>query len=194
MDGVEEAARAAAGAGEHARAAEILVRAYGPEVLGWLVAITSDAAEADDALAAASEDALRGMPSFRWECTGRAWLYTLARHALLRQRRAAAARPHRREALGDHDLAAASRSATAPWLRTDVKDAFAALRATLEDDERALLVLRVDRDLSWDEIATILEEEGDRAKAAARLRKRFQIVKDKLRERASALGVLGGRG
>jgi len=193
MDGVERAAREAAERGDHARAAETLVRAFGPEVLGWLAAITADAAEADDAFAAASEDMVRGMASFRWECTGRAWLYTLARHALLRHRRAAAARPSRRQPLGDHDAAAASRSATAPWLRTDVKDAFAALRATLDDDERALLVLRVDRDMSWDEIAAILGEEGDRARATARLRKRFQVVKDKLRDRALALGVLGDR-
>lgn len=76
------------------------------------------------------------------------------------------------------------RSRTAPWLRTEVKDAFAELRASLSEEERELLVLRVDRDLSWDEAATILGE------PAPRLRKRFQALKDKLRARARAQGLL----
>ena len=60
--------------------------------------------------------------------------------------------------------------------------------------ERPLLVLRVDRDLSWNgaRIAIVLGESGDGAKASARLRKRFQLVKDKLRELARAEGLLGG--
>lgn len=53
-------------------------------------------------------------------------------------------------------------------------------------------MLRVDRDLSWEEIAVILGESGEAAKASARLRKRFQNVKEKLRVLATAQGLLGG--
>jgi len=193
MRRLEAEIRAAWLAGDLARATTLTLEGYGPEVLGWLVAVTHDPAEADDAFATASEDLFRGFEAFRWECSPRAWLYTLARHALLRERGRAAARPSRRQPLGDVDVAASARAGTAPWLRTETKDAFAALRAALDEDERALLVLRVDRDLSWDEIAVILGEGGGPAKASARLRKRFQNIKEKLRALATAQGLLGGR-
>jgi hypothetical protein len=53
-------------------------------------------------------------------------------------------------------------------------------------------VLRVDRDMSWDEIAAIVEEgaDADRVKVAARVRKRFQAIKEKLRTLARAEGLL----
>lgn len=158
---------------------------YGPEVLGWLVATTGDAVEADEAFAMASEDLWRGLVTFRWECSIRTWLYTLTRHALVRRRKVAAERRDRRVPLEEaSSVVDRVRSRTRPWLRTDVKDVFAELRASLAEEERALLVLRVDRDLSWDEVATILEE------PTSRLRKRFQSIKDKLRARAREKGLL----
>jgi len=77
----------------------------------------------------------------------------------------------------------------AEFLRTDTKDRFRALRSELEPSERALLVMRVDRDMSWDEIAHVLAAEGDAAKPAA-LRKRFERIKQVLRESASEAGWL----
>ena len=88
------------------------------------------------------------------------------------------------------EVVASVRSRTAPWLRTEVKDKVALLRASLSEEQRELLVLRVDRDLSWEEIALILDETGEPVKATARLRKRFQTIKDELRERARAEGLL----
>jgi hypothetical protein len=59
-------------------------------------------------------------------------------------------------------------------------------------------VLRVDRDLPWEELARIfLDEEspGEEAlrRESARLRKRFQLVKGRLREMARAAGLLAER-
>jgi RNA polymerase sigma-70 factor, ECF subfamily len=59
-------------------------------------------------------------------------------------------------------------------------------------------VLRIDRGLSWSDLARVLHEgEEDAAlddealaREAARLRKRFQLVKDKLREMAKKEGLL----
>ena len=160
---VEDQIRELCRSGKTSEAATAALEAYGPEVLGWL----------------------------RCECTLRAWLYTLGRHALLRHRKRAAERPQRRAQLPESlAIVASVRSRTAPWLRTEVKDKVALLRASLTEAQRELLVLRVDRDLSWDEIALILDEEGEPAKATARLRKRFQTIKDELRERARAEGLL----
>jgi RNA polymerase sigma-70 factor (ECF subfamily) len=61
-----------------------------------------------------------------------------------------------------------------------------------------LLVLRVDRRLDWNELARVLGEAGhdacvdpvSLARESARLRKRFQLVKNKLRELARREGLL----
>ena len=139
----------------------------------------------------ASEDLWRCLPTFRWECSVRTWMYTLTKRALIRHRKRAAERPHRRQELGSFDAVERARSRTAPWLRTEVKDAFTRLREGLEEEERELLVLRVDRGMPWEEIARIVDDEGDPKQVSARVRKRFQGIKDKLRTLARAEGLLG---
>jgi RNA polymerase sigma-70 factor (ECF subfamily) len=85
------------------------------------------------------------------------------------------------------------RTETLSYLRTEKKSRLHALRDTLPDDEKTLLLLRVDRKLSWDELARVLSDEDldDEAikREAARLRKRFQLVKDKLRALATREGL-----
>jgi RNA polymerase sigma-70 factor (ECF subfamily) len=94
------------------------------------------------------------------------------------------------------DVAERVRSQTRPHLRTEVKVGFAAIRATLDEADRMLLVLRVDRNMSWNDVARVMADEDDDdsdeelARAAARLRKRFQSVKDSIRERAIATGLI----
>src|SRR5439155_9090313 len=116
-----------------------------------------------------------------------------------RTRRAPHRRPERQIPLSQASEAAAKvRSRTAPHLRTEVKDAFAAIRNSLEPDDRALLVLRVDRTMGWNDIARVIYAEeaersnADLARLAARLRKRFQLVKDDVRDKARAAGILTG--
>ena len=63
-----------------------------------------------------------------------------------------------------------------------MKSRFAELRDALPDDDRELLVLRVDKALSFDEIVRVTSEPGielapaDLKRESARLRKRFQLV------------------
>ena len=62
-----------------------------------------------------------------------------------------------------------------------------------------ILVLRLDRGLSWNEVALVtLGEEGASAEAlrreSARLRKRFQDLKEELRVRAQRAGLLEADG
>jgi RNA polymerase sigma-70 factor (ECF subfamily) len=190
MSTLEDSIRTLCQAQDLSGAATLAIETYGPEVLGWLVATTRNVAEAEEAFAAASEDLWRGLAGFRWECSLRAWFYTLAKRTLIRHRKRAAERPHRRQELGSFDAVERARTRTAPWLVTDVKDRFAKLRAALDEEERELLVLRIDRDMSWDDIAIVSGEPGERAQVTSRLRKRFQLVKDKLRALARAEGLL----
>jgi RNA polymerase sigma-70 factor (ECF subfamily) len=55
------------------------------------------------------------------------------------------------------------------------------VRATLTAEEQTLLTLRLDQQLSWEEIADVLSTDGVKVEPAA-LRKRFQRLKDRLAE------------
>jgi RNA polymerase sigma-70 factor (ECF subfamily) len=74
-----------------------------------------------------SEDLWRAIESFGWRCSLRTWLYTLARHAAVRFERAPANQAARHWPVpGVSEPVATERSRTRPYLRTDVKDRFAA--------------------------------------------------------------------
>jgi RNA polymerase sigma-70 factor, ECF subfamily len=63
------------------------------------------------------------------------------------------------------------------------------LRAELPVEDRTLLVLRLDRELEWDEIAAVLGAEGVPVSAAA-LRKRYERLKARLERRAREEGLI----
>jgi len=89
------------------------------------------------------------------------------------------------------------RSETASYLRTEKKTRLRALREMLSEADQVLLVLRVDRGLAWEELARVLstdEPDDDGLKReAARLRKRFQLVKEKLKTLARSEGLYPSR-
>ncbi len=192
--------------GDLTAVATLAVERYGPEVLGFLHATMRAESDADEAFAQACEDLWRGLPAFGWRSSLRAWTYTLARNSAHRFRRSPMQRAARRAGLSEiSEIAERVRSRTLPHLRTEVKDRFAVLREALDPEDRELLVLRVDRGLEWIEIAEVLapgEIDAELAAGAApgpvalkrvsaRLRKRFETLKDELRERARAAGLLG---
>jgi RNA polymerase sigma-70 factor (ECF subfamily) len=186
---VEARARALADAGEHDRVTTLALQNYGPEIFGYLVAIARSETDADEAFAMFSEDLWRGLPAFRWESSLRTWLYTLARHALARLRRDPHRRPERRIRVSQSPdvqaMAEQVRTNTLPYLRSEVKDRVARLRAQMDTDDQTLFILRLDRKMSWEEIARIMVDEGDGPPdkaAVARLRKRFERAKARLRE------------
>ena len=187
---VEADVRAACNDGDHAHAATLALRALGPEIYGFLAALHRS--DADDVFAMFSTNLWRGLPKFAWQCTLRTWAYTIARNASHRYRRG---ERHQRAHTGLDDadqLAQEIRTATQSYLRTDFKTKFAELRATLSPEDQELLILRVDRGLQWNELALALSDEppADLAKEAARLRKRFQLVKEKLLELGRQQGLV----
>jgi RNA polymerase sigma-70 factor (ECF subfamily) len=181
--------------GQLKEATVLAIESYGPGVLTFLEVMLRAHADTADAFAQACEDLWRGLPRFEGRSSMKTWFYTLARHAAARLRRSAHAR--RVAPLSEiTDVAERVRSQTRPHLRTEVKVGFAAIRATLDEADRMLLVLRVDRNMSWNDVARVMADEDDDdsdealARAAARLRKRFQSVKDSIRERAIATGLI----
>jgi RNA polymerase sigma-70 factor, ECF subfamily len=185
--------------GEHDTTTARILERYGPELFGYLVAVARSEADAADAFSLLSEDLWRGIGGFRWQASVRTWAYVLARNALRRTLRA----PHRRAGwvpLSDapeiYELAERVRTGTLEYLRTDVKDQFAELRRTLDPQDQDLLILRVGRQMSWNEIAQILcaadrPDDEALAREAARLRKRFERAKRALSELAKERGLTG---
>jgi RNA polymerase sigma-70 factor, ECF subfamily len=194
----QDVVRALAG-GDHALAATHTLRRLGPEILAFLLGRLRDETLASEAFSMFAEDLWRTMPDLELTVGMRAYAFAIARNAAFRllDRRV---RPDRRNigltAAGVwSEVAEQVQSATLAYLRTDTKDAFAQLRQQLSEEEQTLLTLRVDRQLAWSEIAQVFagleplsEEEAKRA--SARLRKRFEATKNKLRNLAVEAGLL----
>ena len=93
------------------------------------------------------------------------------------------------------EVAAQTRTRTDAYLKTEVKNRMQELRQQLPAEDQQLLILRVNRQLSWNEIAMVLGDDGLRAtdvelqREATRLRKRFQLAKDRLRALARQEGL-----
>jgi RNA polymerase sigma-70 factor (ECF subfamily) len=196
---IETLIRAAWEAQDHEHAAALTIEHYGPELLAYLISLTHDPSAASEVFGQFSEDFWRSWPRFEWRCSVRTWAYKLVRraasHHRKRERRHERAQPL--TLVSQLSIAVERvRTATAVYKRTDIKDRFQALREQLPEDDQTLLILRVDRDLSWLELAEIMLGHDGIADAeqlkteAARLRKRFQLAKDRLRELVEAAGLL----
>ena len=183
-DSVERAVREARARGGARAASALLVEHYGPELLGFLAAMLRDEEAARDVFADVAEALLRDVDRFEERSSYRTWAYSVARHAALNARRR---RPFVR--LGADRMEAmvvVPRSETRPYLKTENKTRLARLRAALDAESQALLTLRIDRALSWEDIAQVLTDpppNGPAAvrRAAARMRKRFERLKERLR-------------
>lgn len=190
----ETAARAHCDAKAFADALRVAVETYGEEVFSFLVVRMRDEDAAGDVFSQACEDLLASLPSFGWRCSLRTWFYRVARSAAARYQRSPLNNSARRVALSNvSELAAQVRSRTLAHMRSEVKDKMRALREQLDADEQQLLMLRVERDLSWGEIAEILDDVDDdepKERAAARLRQQFQKLKTRLRELAISEGLI----
>jgi RNA polymerase sigma-70 factor (ECF subfamily) len=197
---VERDVRALCEGGQQDAAASLAVRSYGPELLSFLLGTHPSRGDAGDCFSEVCEIVWRKLPEFTWDHTLRTWAYAIARNVSRTHARNARRRKHREAPAADSAIEAvaqAVRTGTLPFLRTEKRDRLRALRDELPEEDRVLLVLRVDRGLEWIDIARVLA--GDDAllddallkREAARLRKRFQIVKERLREMAKRAGLVG---
>lgn len=198
---IEQAVRTACDAGDYDEAATAALKGYGPEILGFLVSRLNNEGAAGDAFSLFSEDLWKGLPRFEWRSTVRVWAYTLARHAAARWAKRQKGAGKRRVPLSRvgraSQIAAQVRDSTLPYLRTQVKSRMRALYDRLPEEDQTVLTLRLDKQLSFRDIAEIMLYDGERAqdaaiaKESARLRKRFQLAKERLRKLAEQEGLLG---
>lgn len=179
-------------------AATAAIQGYGPAVLRFLMTRTRDETRAAEAFAQMAEDLWRGLAGFRGGSAFSTWMFALARNAAHREARRPHNRPSRHETVSPlAGVAAEVRHRTAPYLQTEIKDRFRAIRESLDEDERTLLYLRVDQDMPWEDVARVmadgaLDDESLR-RSSARLRKRFDRLRQKLRTLAEAEGLLEPR-
>jgi RNA polymerase sigma-70 factor (ECF subfamily) len=186
----EDRAGALLAQGDLAAAAEAIVRDYGPQILGYLASVMRNDADAGDVFSQFTEDLWRGLPGFRRECPVRVWAYRLAWHAAARHLRDPyRARGRRLETTELSRVADEVRSSVLLGRGEARRRGIDRLREKLAPDEQSLLVLRLDRGLSWREVATVLAEEGASVDEAA-LRKRFERLKDRLAAMAREEGLL----
>ena len=179
---IDAEAQRLAEAGDLAGAATLLIQTYGPGVIGWLKALTGTPEEADEVFAVVCERLWKALPNFTWPGKPRTWFYVVGRNALIDRRR----KPGREVPLSaSPPIAAAVRSTTAAYRKTDSKNRLAELRAALDPEDRNLLILRIDRGMSWKEIAEVLAggptSDDETRRTSARVRKQFERIKTRLR-------------
>lgn len=176
-------------AGDLRGAATEAIRGLGPRILGYLRAVLRDEADAADAFSQFAENLWKGLASFRGESSFVAWAYKLAWNAAMNLRDQAWHRRGRRLATGE-----ASRIAEEVRTRSAIRverqrRGLEKLREALSAEEQTLLVLRIDQELSWEDIAEVLSSEGQPVDAAA-LRKRFERLKERLGRMARDQGLV----
>lgn len=177
-------------------AATTALRGYGGEILGYLSAVAGSESLAEEAFSTFCEDLWRGLPGFGWRSSLRTWCYVVARNAHTRVRSSEGRRNRREVRLGTQTaaekLADEMLQSTFERMREEYSAAAVRLRSQLPEDEQTILILRVDRRMEWLEIAEVFAGPGDEdlRVLAARMRKRFQRVKERLRKAAIDEGLI----
>lgn len=186
----ETAIRQALDASDRSQAATLTVQNYGPEVLGFIEDRVRPNGDAQDVFANVLEALWDSLERYRGECSMRTWCYVLARRAISQHRRGQH-RKRKRELIAEieqlSEITQVARSRTAPFQLTEVKNRARELRESLPDEDQHLLLLRLERGLSFRDIAQVMSEddvlgEEQLTREAARLRKRFQLAKERLTE------------
>lgn len=194
---LEETIKALHEQGRFGEATRIAITGYGAEIYGYLLAILRSRDAAGDVFIEFCENVEAGFPRFEWRCKFRTWAYAITRRAARRFQAAARRQWHRQVALCDAHtemLAQASRTPTHEWLKSSVRLVFQELRRQLPEEDQTILILRLDRDLSWEEVAIVTGEfEGDTGDEAFkrevnRVKTRFNRAKGELKE----LGIKAG--
>jgi RNA polymerase sigma-70 factor (ECF subfamily) len=179
---LDEEVRKLVDAGREREAANLLLKRLSPELGPFLHRLLGNDGLADEALSATGERLWRALGKFRWECSLRSWSYIVARREANRCRARHRVVVDRQTSLSSAGEIPAPRATPQHGLSTTRRDILEELRANLSDEDRDLLVLRVERDLAWNEIAAAFLEEDTRDESAirreaARLRQRYRSIR-----------------
>jgi RNA polymerase sigma-70 factor (ECF subfamily) len=182
--------QALCGQADYRSAATLILQTLGPDVLRVICARFRDEDQAAEVFSRFAEDLWRGLPSFLFRCPLRVWVLTLSRNAgsryLAREVHRERAQVPLSQAPELMQQADQLRVTTLAHLRSENRDRIASLRAKLSEEDQLLLNLRVDQKLEFREIAMVLRENSELpadelARETARLRKRFQLLKERLK-------------
>jgi RNA polymerase sigma-70 factor (ECF subfamily) len=176
-------------AGDARQAATEVIREHGPAVLRYLRALLRDEGLAGDAFSLFAEWAWQAMENYRGASAIRTWAFGIALNAARRVRDEAWQKHRERLETSEASKLAKEVRTSSLVERERRADRLQELRQELKPDEQNLLVLRLDQQLSWEEIAAILTEAGEPIGAAA-LRKRFERLKVCIAEMARERGLL----
>ena len=175
--------------GDVAAATTDVLRSLGPSILRYLRSVLRDEAAVADAFSQCAENLWKGLPSFRGESSLRTWVLRFARNTALNQKNEAWHRQVRRFVPGEVSrLAEEIRTTTAIRFERQ-RRALDVLREGLTHDERSLLSLRIDQELSWPEIASVMST-GEHVIDAAVLMKRYERLKARLATVAREQGLI----
>jgi len=156
------------------------LRAYGSEIRHRLASVLRDDADAAEAFARFCEDLWRGIAGFERRSSFRTWAHRVAFRCACDVR---AERTRARE----HPLESLNPTSFADSLPDRASaDALLRLRRQLPPDAQALLELRIEREMSWKQIAQRLAPATDVA-----LSQRFGRLKRLLRTLARSEGIIG---
>lgn len=181
--------RAALADGDARAAATLVIRAYGPAVLRYLRSLLRSEADAADAFSEWAETLWKSLPGFRGEASVRTWSYRVAWTCARNVRDEAWKKRGRPLATGEASQLAAEVRTNSKVADEQKRQALDELREALDQEDQSLLVLRIDQQLAWNEIAHVMAEHGDEVEAAA-LMKRFERLKVKLAKMAKERGLL----
>jgi RNA polymerase sigma-70 factor (ECF subfamily) len=176
---------------DYQSAATAILSELGPDVIKVIHARVRDEQITAEVFSHFAEGLWRGLPDFAFRCSVRAWVFTLARNAGSRHLEREVRRQRAHIPLSRVPALAAQlrslHSETAAHLRSENRDLVARAKEQLDEADQLLLTLRIDRRLPFRDIALVMLERVDSEPAlvtreAARLRKRFQLLKERLRE------------
>jgi RNA polymerase sigma-70 factor (ECF subfamily) len=173
---VEERVALALGRSDRAGAVTEGLRGYGNQLVSYLRSLLGDADAALEVYGQTCENAWTSIDRFSGG-SFRAWIYRLAW---------CAAQDHRRDPYRNRTrrllteeisgLVDAARSSLQPDRQHDKNVRLEKVLEQLDDADRTLVVLRIARGMSWRDVAEVLDLDE------AALRKRFQRLKERVRE------------
>jgi RNA polymerase sigma-70 factor (ECF subfamily) len=187
--------RALCDRGKHDEATVLVLRAWGGAIYRFIAARVRDEDLTGDAFAEFSEDLWLGMSRFEGRASVKVWAYSIARNAagqVIRKRTRTRRRHVGWTSTLSSRIADEIRTETRDYLQTGFKERFQELARKLTPEEHAILWLRINERMSWDDIARVhaAADAAELKREAARLRKRFQLIRAKLRTMAMREGLV----
>lgn len=201
-ENLEADIEAACKRGDILGATEVAIRLYGREIFNFLVDRLRSTVDADDVFSLVCSDIFRGISSFRWDSKLRTWAYTIARHRMYRFRKKAARQRaavpiSEVESADESGLRQTARKLTSNWRRTSKKSAIQDFRRELDPADQDILIFRIDRRMSWKDVARSLQDpdakplEGAALKTEVnRIKARYERAEARLRKAALAHGLI----